>query len=104
MSQGTIENFSALAAAIPNEIITHSLVTDVSLPGGKRLALLTLDNGLDHSKPTTLGPNTLIELHGVLTQHGLQLVGAATRGQKALSPARCQHQYAWWLNGQLNTG
>ncbi len=68
MSQGTIENFSALAAAIPNEIITHSLVTDVSLPGGKRLALLTLDNGLDHSKPTTLGPNTLIELHGVLTQ------------------------------------
>ncbi|MFF5791266.1 3-hydroxyacyl-CoA dehydrogenase NAD-binding domain-containing protein [Paeniglutamicibacter sp. NPDC012692] len=68
MSQGTIENFSALAAAIPNEIVTHSLVSDVVLPGGKRLALLTLDNGLDHTKPTTLGPNTLIELHGVLTE------------------------------------
>ena len=29
-------------------------------------ALVTLDNGLDHSKPTTLGPNTLIELGTVL--------------------------------------
>ncbi|MGL3804868.1 3-hydroxyacyl-CoA dehydrogenase NAD-binding domain-containing protein [Paeniglutamicibacter sp. R2-26] len=67
MSQGTIENFTDLAAAVPHEITTHSLVTDVVLPGGKRLALLTLDNGLDHTKPTTLGPNTLIELHGVLT-------------------------------------
>ncbi|MGB9036611.1 MAG: 3-hydroxyacyl-CoA dehydrogenase NAD-binding domain-containing protein, partial [Paeniglutamicibacter sp.] len=40
---------------------------DVVLPGGATLALLTLDNGFDHTKPTTLGPNTLLELHAALT-------------------------------------
>ncbi|MFL4472635.1 3-hydroxyacyl-CoA dehydrogenase NAD-binding domain-containing protein [Paeniglutamicibacter sp. MACA_103] len=68
MSQSTIENFAALAALVPDEIITHSLVEDVPLPGGRKLALLTLDNGFDHTKPTTLGPNTLLELHAALTK------------------------------------
>ena len=30
--------------------------------GGKMLALITLDNGRDHTRPNTLGPNTLLEL------------------------------------------
>ncbi|RAX51062.1 3-hydroxyacyl-CoA dehydrogenase [Arthrobacter sp. AQ5-05] len=67
MSSRTIENFASLAALVPDEIITHSLVEDVVLPGGATLALLTLDNGFDHTKPTTLGPNTLLELHAALT-------------------------------------
>lgn len=49
------------------ERVTHSLVRDVALPGGTgTLALLTLDNGLDHTKPTTLGPQGLAELHAAL--------------------------------------
>lgn len=67
MSQSIVENFASLASLVPDEIITHSLVKDVVLPGGATIALLTLDNGYDHSKPTTLGPNTLLELHATLT-------------------------------------
>ena len=38
------------------ERVTRALVRDVTLPGGTGvLALVTLDNGLDHTKPTTLG-------------------------------------------------
>ncbi|PFG35534.1 3-hydroxyacyl-CoA dehydrogenase [Flavimobilis soli] len=49
------------------ERVTHSLVRDVRLPGGAGvMALVTLDNGLDHTKPTTLGPQGLAELRSVL--------------------------------------
>lgn len=58
----SFERFEGLAALVPDEVITHSLVEDVPLPGGRgAMALITLDNGLDHSRPTTLGPATLIE-------------------------------------------
>ena len=44
----------------PSEVVTHSKVRDVALPGGAgTLALITLDNGFDHSKPNTLGPQTI---------------------------------------------
>jgi len=66
-------DFRKLADLFPDETVTHSYVQDIQLPaaGGKSntgkpsggtFALITLDNGLDHSKPTTLGPNTLVEL------------------------------------------
>ncbi|MEG3615201.1 3-hydroxyacyl-CoA dehydrogenase NAD-binding domain-containing protein [Isoptericola haloaureus] len=49
------------------ERVTHSLVRDVELPGGQgTLALVTLDNGLDHTKPSTLGPEGLAELTAAL--------------------------------------
>lgn len=58
----SFDRFEDLAALVPNEVITHSLVEDIVLPGNAGiLALITLDNGLDHSRPTTLGPGTLIE-------------------------------------------
>lgn len=66
------EDFTRLADLFPNETVTHSYVQDIELPApaGKpspgTFALITLDNGLDHSKPTTLGPNTLVELGKVL--------------------------------------
>ncbi|GAB2466346.1 3-hydroxyacyl-CoA dehydrogenase NAD-binding domain-containing protein [Xylanimonas ulmi] len=45
------------------ERVTHALVRDVTLPGGAgTLALVTLDNGLDHTKPSTLGPLAMAEL------------------------------------------
>ena len=42
---------------LPDEVVTHALVHDVDLPGGAgRLALVTLDNGRDHTRPSTFGP------------------------------------------------
>ncbi|MEO8095629.1 MAG: enoyl-CoA hydratase/isomerase family protein, partial [Pseudolysinimonas sp.] len=64
MASGT--DFSKLVALDPDEVVTHSLVRDVKLPSGKVLALITLDNGRDHTRPNTLGPSTLVELKGVL--------------------------------------
>lgn len=42
------------------EVVTHTPVRDVVLPGkAGTLALLTLDNGFDHTKPNTFGPQTI---------------------------------------------
>ena len=65
-------DFTRLAGLFPNETVTHSYVQDIELPAAPgqpspgTFALITLDNGLDHTKPTTLGPNTLVELGTVL--------------------------------------
>lgn len=59
-------DFSPLDALTGDEVVTHSLVRDVRLPSGRTLALITLDNGRDHTRPNTLGPATLDELGGVL--------------------------------------
>ncbi len=41
---------------LSDEVVTRSLLRYVSLPGGAgTLALITLDNGFDHTKPTTFG-------------------------------------------------
>ena len=54
------KDFQAVAQLMHDETVTHSYVKDVALPSGKTMALLTLDNGLDHKKPSTLGPNGLL--------------------------------------------
>lgn len=65
-------DFTTFAELFPDETVTHSYVRDIELPAAPgtsspgTFALVTLDNGLDHSKPTTLGPNTLVELGTVL--------------------------------------
>lgn len=59
-------DFSPLAALSDGEVVTHSLVRDVTLASGKTLALITLDNGHDHTRPNTFGPETLRELGDVL--------------------------------------
>ncbi|MEU1605952.1 3-hydroxyacyl-CoA dehydrogenase NAD-binding domain-containing protein [Micromonospora matsumotoense] len=52
---------SALVA--PNEVVTRALLRQVSVPGLDRpAALITLDNGLDHTKPNTFGPAGLASL------------------------------------------
>jgi len=66
MATTTPDQFATLAALDPDEIITHSYVRDIPLASGKTLALVTLDNGKDHTRPSTLGPNTLLEFAGVL--------------------------------------
>ncbi|KAA9087035.1 3-hydroxyacyl-CoA dehydrogenase NAD-binding domain-containing protein [Microbacterium radiodurans] len=59
-------DFSPLDALAGDEVVTHALVRDVRLASGRTLALITLDNGRDHTRPNTLGPATLAELGGVL--------------------------------------
>ncbi len=50
-----------------DEVITKALVHDVELPfGAGRLALITLDNGFDHTKPNTFGPHGLLALNDAI--------------------------------------
>ena len=58
-----------LPEGAPEEVITQSLVRDVDLtPFGFKgsLALITLDNGLDHTRPNTLGPQSLLALDAAI--------------------------------------
>nr|WP_277626748.1 3-hydroxyacyl-CoA dehydrogenase NAD-binding domain-containing protein [Arsenicicoccus piscis] len=51
----------------PDEVVTQTLVQDVALPQGQgTMALITLDNGFDHTKPNTFGPQTLTALGEVV--------------------------------------
>ena len=60
MSSATTEK---APTAFESEVVTRSIVQDVTLPGGAgTLALVTLDNGFDHTKPNTFGPATLVQL------------------------------------------
>ncbi|WP_101784303.1 3-hydroxyacyl-CoA dehydrogenase NAD-binding domain-containing protein [Nonomuraea indica] len=52
-----------------DEVVTKALVRDVELPGGAgTMALITLDNGFDHTKPNTFGPRGLLALNGALSE------------------------------------
>ncbi len=68
-------DFSPLEALSEGEVVTHSPVRDIRLPSSKVLALITLDNGRDHTRPNTLGPGTLLELGETLA--GLKSRAAA---------------------------
>ncbi len=59
-------DFSDLTALSADEVVTNAYVRDVPLPSGRTLALITLDNGRDHTRPNTLGPVTLLALGEVL--------------------------------------
>ncbi|MFW5469743.1 3-hydroxyacyl-CoA dehydrogenase NAD-binding domain-containing protein [Knoellia sp. CPCC 206435] len=53
--------------AARGEVVTRALVQDVALPGGGGiLALVTLDNGHDHTRPNTFGPEGIGALAGVV--------------------------------------
>ena len=46
-----------------DEVVTRAAVRDVELPyGAGTMALITLDNGFDHTKPSTFGPAGLTSL------------------------------------------
>jgi len=70
------DRFEPLTAILPDEVVTRSLVADVPLASGKTLALITLDNGHDHTRPATLGPATMIELgRAIATQRARAAAG-----------------------------
>ena len=67
MSTSTTVTPEDLAAVTTDERTTSFLVQDVTLPGGGgTMALITMDNGFDHTKPTTYGPNGLLNLRAAL--------------------------------------
>jgi enoyl-CoA hydratase/carnithine racemase len=72
--------FRELVALDPDEVVTHSFVRDVPLPSGGVLALVTLDNGRDHTRPSTLGPATLLELADVLDRLTARAAAGEIRG------------------------
>ncbi|ANW17573.1 3-hydroxyacyl-CoA dehydrogenase NAD-binding domain-containing protein [Streptomyces clavuligerus] len=65
----TAELLKGAAELFPDEVVTQAHVRHLDLPAGAgRFALITLDNGLDHTKPTTFGPQSLAHLDAAIDQ------------------------------------
>ena len=60
-----------LPEGAPEEVVTQALVRDIDLSafGAKgSMALITLDNSLDHNRPNTFGPQSLLALDAAITE------------------------------------
>ncbi|SFK04036.1 3-hydroxyacyl-CoA dehydrogenase [Amycolatopsis sacchari] len=56
-------------AAFPDEVVTKAVTRLVRVPGlDKPVALITLDNGHDHTRPSTFGPQGLASLNAALDE------------------------------------
>ncbi|MBB1261134.1 3-hydroxyacyl-CoA dehydrogenase NAD-binding domain-containing protein [Streptomyces alkaliterrae] len=64
----TTELLKGAAELFPDEVVTQAHVRHLELPGAGRFALITLDNGFDHTKPTTFGPQSLANLNAAIDQ------------------------------------
>ena len=52
--------------AFPGEVVTRAISRDVDLGPAGVLALITLDNGHDHTRPSTFGPQGLMSLNDAI--------------------------------------
>jgi 3-hydroxyacyl-CoA dehydrogenase/enoyl-CoA hydratase/carnithine racemase len=60
-------SIEAATAAFTDEVVTVATTRLVTVPGvAKPVALITLDNGLDHTRPSTFGPRGLLSLDAAL--------------------------------------
>ncbi|MFC5382412.1 3-hydroxyacyl-CoA dehydrogenase NAD-binding domain-containing protein [Aquipuribacter nitratireducens] len=66
----------------PDEVVTRTAVQHVPLPDGGTLALLSLDNGHDHTKPTTFGP---AGLYGIADALDAVEAGLEANGTRAVA-------------------
>ncbi|HEX2075180.1 MAG TPA: 3-hydroxyacyl-CoA dehydrogenase NAD-binding domain-containing protein [Geodermatophilus sp.] len=58
-----------MTAVFENEVVTHARVRYLRVPGlAGELALITLDNGHDHTRPSTFGPGGLASLDAALDE------------------------------------
>ncbi|HVA60455.1 MAG TPA: 3-hydroxyacyl-CoA dehydrogenase NAD-binding domain-containing protein [Mycobacteriales bacterium] len=55
-----------MTTEFPEEVVTRALTRRVELPDGPAFALITLDNGHDHTRPNTFGPAGLLALDAAL--------------------------------------
>ncbi|GGP39759.1 3-hydroxyacyl-CoA dehydrogenase NAD-binding domain-containing protein [Streptomyces abikoensis] len=82
----TTELLKGAAELFPDEVVTQAHVRHLDLPAAGRFALITLDNGLDHTKPTTFGPQSLANLDKAIDQVEAEaaageIVGAGITGK-----------------------
>jgi 3-hydroxyacyl-CoA dehydrogenase/enoyl-CoA hydratase/carnithine racemase len=83
----TAELLTKAAGVFPDEVVTEVWVRHLDLPHqGGRFALITLDNGFDHTKPTTFGPRSLANLDAAIDQVAAEadageIVGAGLTGK-----------------------
>ncbi len=57
------------AAVFPNEVVTRAFTRLIEVPGvDGRIALVTVDNGHDHTRPSTFGPAGLASLDAALDE------------------------------------
>jgi len=57
-------------AGAPEEVVTKAFVREIDLAAfgaSGTLSLITIDNGMDHTRPNTLGPKSLQELDNAIT-------------------------------------
>ncbi|MDX6355115.1 MAG: hypothetical protein QOF98_2018, partial [Streptomyces sp.] len=76
----TTELLKGAAELFPGEVVTQAQVRHLDLPGAGRFALITLDNGLDHTKPTTVGPQSLANLDAAIDQVEKEAADGAISG------------------------
>ena len=63
--------------SFPDEVVTQALVRVVDMPlGAGRMALITIDNGRDHTRPSTFGPAGLASLDAAIDA-AMQVEGLA---------------------------
>jgi len=68
----------SLAAHFPDEVVTRALVRYIAVPGlDGEVALVTLDNGHDHTRPSTFGPAGLASLDAALDEVEARTPGVA---------------------------
>jgi enoyl-CoA hydratase/carnithine racemase len=64
-----MSNVGNEALANPNEIVTQARVRYLDMPlGAGTMALITLDNGKDHTRPSTFGPQGLASINAALDE------------------------------------
>jgi 3-hydroxyacyl-CoA dehydrogenase/enoyl-CoA hydratase/carnithine racemase len=57
------------AQAFPDEVVTKAVTRLISAPGlAKPVALITIDNGFDHTRPSTFGPQSLVSLNAAFDE------------------------------------
>ena len=68
---------SLITSLFPGEVVTRAFVRDVELPyGAGTMALITLDNGHDHTRPNTFGPAGLLSLRDALDAVAARVIRA----------------------------
>ncbi|MFL6130327.1 MAG: 3-hydroxyacyl-CoA dehydrogenase NAD-binding domain-containing protein [Mycobacteriales bacterium] len=76
---------AAVQAPFPDEVVTRALVRYAEVPGlSAEIALVTLDNGHDHSRPSTFGPGGLASLDRALDEvagHSPRVAAIAVTGK-----------------------
>ena len=74
-----------LPEGAPEEVITNAILREVSLEpfgGAGKLALITLDNGMDHNRPNTFGAGSLASLQKAIdTAEASDAVAIAITGK-----------------------